>query len=68
MPRHEPYRRRQIRIPVFMNDGLDRLARERGVTVSALIRIAIARTFFLPGDGSSTTNLQQQQSHPEGHA
>lgn len=46
MPRPEPYRRRQIRLPVAMNAGLERLARERGVSVSALMRIAIAQTFF----------------------
>lgn len=55
MPRPEPYRRRQIRLPVEMNDGLEHLARARGVTVSALIRIASAQAFF-GGDVTITHN------------
>jgi hypothetical protein len=55
MPNHTPNRtrrlrrRRMIRLPAAMDAVLVAMAEERGLTVSELVREAVARCFILPG-------------------
>lgn len=44
--------RRQIRLSAAMHERLQALAQEQSVSVSALIRMAVARCLFAPADAT----------------
>lgn len=56
-------RRRMIRLPTAMDAALERLARTYGVTVSSLIRVAVA-SVYLTDEGSSPSPATTSETTP----